>query len=1098
MLNGRAPESVQRQVNLSPQDAPDPPLDPDENVRVTSAGDDSRGPGHHTHSETSVCADGNNVMVSFNTNGVNTNAFSGFAVSSDAGRTFRTSTIPDIDMTTLGDGVVALGTRNLIYYATLMLVNGISAVGVSKSVEGTFGFSRPVDASAQVENKVDFQDKESLAVDRNATSPFQGNVYVAWTDFSDTTFIEFARSVDFGGRFQNPVTISIKSNSNAVQGSNIAVGPKGEVYVAFSDREGPVTAIGFVKSLDGGLTWTRPKMIAFPLNITQVPAMDNVRANSFPRMAVGPDGTIHVVYGAQPATLGPDRSDVFYIRSKDGGDTFSAPLRMNDDATTKSQIFPSLAITDSGAVGVEWWDMRNSPEFGSLTDVYMAISNDGGDSFSPNFRVTNHSFVFTPIDRGLAGGYHSDYNWMTASGETFLAVWSDEFYDEPDAFLARVPATRDPLAPDFVVSSGRLYDSVIAGNQTDYPFKSSAIGGFSDQLAFSVSPQVPGIEMSFGQATAAAGQPVTLHVATAAGVQPGSYLFAVAATGGGKTRASSFWLTVLSPSAPYVSPPSNITNTAGYTFLTSQPQVDSSGKIHVVFYDDTDLGPNGSKVYYTRSDDGGRSYSTPVQLSRDGEGSTLPILKVDSHGNLFVAWQYLKPDFQNGTERIVKANVAVTESSDGGRSFSAPQDVTTNSIIVPAIGGLEIFEDGGIVVTYTAAAVGGQRLYAARSDDSGKSFGQPVQISVTGQAAIFPESVSDGRGTIFAIYAPLSIDTLNTPLFASKSSDGGRTFSPAAMISPPDIAIIEFSPVLAMSSDGKPYVLYHSFNTQPDSKRGFILITGVSISLITAPDDTHFTPPTLIAAGVYAPAMLLDKSDNIYISFVALVPSASRTPQQVMVTRSYDKGASFSIPVRASDETSLAVTASAMQLDPSGNLSLSWMEGEFESSFQAALTTSIDGGVTFGPVANVSASPGQAAFPFLAGLPDGTTATIYQDDSPQNRDLFSAVIPAPMAGLPDFAVIDQALTVRRGATGKLVLSISRPGGFAGNVTVTAPTGLPRGITIAQPHVTTSTTNATFDLTVEKRHVNRGTVDLTFTARDESGRQKSGTIRLTVE
>src|SRR5215469_11110785 len=189
-------------------------------------------------------------------------------------------------------------------------------------------------------------------------------------------------------------------------------------------------------------------------------------------------------------------------------------------------------------------------------------------------------------------------------------------------------------------------------------------------------------------------------------------------------------------------------------------------------------------------------------------------------------------------------------------------------MIFPAIGGLEVFEDGGIVVTYTAAAVGGQRLYASRSEDSGKSFGQPVQISVTGQAAIFPESVSDGRSTVFVMYAPLSIDTLNTPLFAAKSSDGGRTFSPAAMISPPDIAILEFSPVLAMSSDGEPYVLYHSFNTQPDSKPSFIIITGVSISLVTAPDGTNFTPPALVAAGVYAPSMVLDKSGNIYISFV--------------------------------------------------------------------------------------------------------------------------------------------------------------------------------------------------------------------------------------
>ena len=450
MLNGRRPDSARQPVRLNPQDAPAPPLDPAENLRVTSPSDDRLGAGHHTHSETSICADGNNIVESFNTDGVSPTAFSGFAVSSDGGRTFRASTIPNPDSTiTLGDGVVALGTKGLIYYATLMIANGVSTVGVAKSVEGTFGFSAPVDAAARVENGSDFQDKESLAVDRNANSPFQGNVYVAWTDFSDSTFIEFARSVDLGNKFQKPITLSIKSSSNSVQGSNIAVGPNGEVYVVFSDTEGPVTGIGFVKSLDGGVTWTQPRMIALPLNISQMPGLGNVRANSFPRMAVGLDGVIHVVYGAQPAVLGRDRSDVFYIRSKDGGGTFSAPLRLNDDGTTNPQFFPSIAVTASGAVGVEWWDMRNSPDFGSLTDVYMTISNNGGDSFGPNFRVTNHNFVFAPIDPGLAAAYHSDYNWMTADGENFFLPWSDEFYGEPDAFFAKVPATRDPLlAPE--------------------------------------------------------------------------------------------------------------------------------------------------------------------------------------------------------------------------------------------------------------------------------------------------------------------------------------------------------------------------------------------------------------------------------------------------------------------------------------------------------------------------------------------------------------------------------------------------------------------------------------------------------------------------
>src|SRR5262249_17458860 len=115
-----------------------------------------------------------------------------------------------------------------------------------------------------------------------------------------------------------------------------------------------------------------------------------------------------------------------------------------------------------------------------------------------------------------------------------------------------------------------------------------------------------------------------------------------------------------------------------------------------------------------------------------------------------------------------------------------------------------------------------------------------------------------------------------------------------------------------------------------------------------------------------------------------------------------------------------------------------------------------------------------------------------------NRELFSAVLPAPAASTPDFALIDQSLAVSRKTSGKLVVSISRPGGFSGNVTVTAPSALPDGITLSPARVSTTTTNASFDLTVEKTHVQRGTYNLTFSGRDDAGSEKQATIALTVE
>jgi hypothetical protein len=92
ILNGRPVDSARQPARLNPQDAPAPPLEPSENLRVTRPSDDPRGPGHHTHSEPRIWADGNNIVESFNTDSGDISAFSGFAVSSDGGRTFGACT----------------------------------------------------------------------------------------------------------------------------------------------------------------------------------------------------------------------------------------------------------------------------------------------------------------------------------------------------------------------------------------------------------------------------------------------------------------------------------------------------------------------------------------------------------------------------------------------------------------------------------------------------------------------------------------------------------------------------------------------------------------------------------------------------------------------------------------------------------------------------------------------------------------------------------------------------------------------------------------------------------------------------------------------
>jgi hypothetical protein len=111
-----------------------------------------------------------------------------------------------------------------------------------------------------------FNDKTAIEVDRGADSPFEGNVYTAFSVFQGggTNEIKFSRSTDHGATFTNPRRISAGSLGN--QGADIAVTSNGDVYVTWNGTVGSAAngrdAMLFVKSVDGGRHFSRPRVAA--------------------------------------------------------------------------------------------------------------------------------------------------------------------------------------------------------------------------------------------------------------------------------------------------------------------------------------------------------------------------------------------------------------------------------------------------------------------------------------------------------------------------------------------------------------------------------------------------------------------------------------------------------------------------------------------------------------------------------------------------------------------------------------------------------------------------------------------------------------------
>src|SRR5438270_114320 len=205
-------------------------------------------------------------------------------------------------------------------------------------------------------------------------------------------------SMDCGKTFAMPFRISdspgdCRDSDNTVEGAVPSVGPNGEVYVVWA---GPLGLV-FKKSTDGGLTFNKDKVI------DQMPGGWDFSVEGLDRANGMPVTGVDLSNGHNKGTLYVNwidarngDPDVFVMSSRNGGETGSAPVRVNDDLlkNTKVQFFTWMSVDPiDGSVNVVFYDRRDTE--GALTKLTLARSIDGGRTFV-NYKIDQPAFACDP------------------------------------------------------------------------------------------------------------------------------------------------------------------------------------------------------------------------------------------------------------------------------------------------------------------------------------------------------------------------------------------------------------------------------------------------------------------------------------------------------------------------------------------------------------------------------------------------------------------------------------------------------------------------------------------------------------------------------
>jgi hypothetical protein len=281
-------------------------------------------------------------------------------------------------------------------------------------------------------------DKQWMAVDERTTGIGAGHLYQNWsTSFSCCGPVDFTRSINGGAFFQPPLSLPYPYTF----WGTLDTDPNGTLYIGGREYYGVAhTVMRSLNAKDPGVT----PVFEQPVSVY----MEGFTSGFGGFDGPNPAGLLGQVWIAtHPTKLGhvymlgsvvrsKDPSDVMFVRSIDGGLTWSEPVRVNDDPFlgTAWQWFGAMSVAPNGRIDATWNDTRTTGD-AKQSAVFYSYSLDEGQTWSVNEQVSTvfNSHLGWPNQSKMG-----DYSHMISDNGGANLAYAATFNGEQDVYFLRI------------------------------------------------------------------------------------------------------------------------------------------------------------------------------------------------------------------------------------------------------------------------------------------------------------------------------------------------------------------------------------------------------------------------------------------------------------------------------------------------------------------------------------------------------------------------------------------------------------------------------------------------------------------------------------